>query len=332
MMKIGFIYIGEIADNGFNQAMDDARITLLEKGYDCVYSENIPDNELCEKEMQRLIEEEGVNVFVLTSYNYMTYAKRVAAINPDVAFLQYSEEEKTENLGTFSYKNYELKYLLGIVAGKKAEETGNKNIGYVSSVKTPLCYREINAFALGVKSVCSDAKIYLDWINSWGDYQLEKSCAENLINTYNCGIITYSTDTFAIPELCQQNDVYVIANSMKAKEIAPDYCIAIGKPDYDEYIVVEIEKFITEGWYSKNKTIGLDADGNFTYVDIPENSADKTPIAVDMMRSKIKNNEIEVFAGLIVDNNGLERVPDGENLSKSDIKSMNWLIEGVTEV
>ncbi|MBQ8884301.1 MAG: hypothetical protein IJ031_06900 [Oscillospiraceae bacterium] len=123
-----------------------------------------------------------------------------------------------------------------------------------------------------------------------------------------------------------------MANAMKAKEIAPDYCIAIGKPDYDEYIVVEIEKFLADGWYSRNKTIGLDADGNFTYLDIPENSAENTSIAVDMMRSKIQNSEIEVFAGPIKDINGLERVADGYNLIISEIISMNWLIEGVTEV
>ena len=332
MMKIAFIYIGEITDNGYNQAMDNARVTLVEKGYNCVYSENIPDNELCEKEMQRLIEEQGVNVFVLTSYNYTTYAKRIASINPEIAFLQYSEEDNIENLGTFCYKSYELKYLLGIVAGKKAEETGNKNIGYVAAVQTPLSYREVNAFALGVKSVCSDAKIYLEWIHSWGDYQLEKNSAENLINNYNCGILSYNTDTLAVPEICQQKGVYVVANSMKAKEIAPDYCIAIGKPDYDEYIVVEIEKFLADGWYSRNKTIGLDADGNFTYIDVPENSAENTSIAVDMMRSKIQNSEIEIFSGPLNDNYGLERVPDDKNLNKSDIKSMNWLIEGVTEV
>lgn len=331
-IKVGFIYIGEIDDAGFNQSMDIARLKLIEKGYNCVYSENIPDNELCEKEMTRLINEEGVNVLVLTSYNYSVYAKKIAAVNPEIVFLQYSEEENTENLGTFTYRSYELKYLMGVAAGKKAEETGIVKIGYVAPVKTPFCYRDINAFALGVKSQCSDAEIYLDWTNSWGNYQLETNSAYNLVKNYNCGIIAYATDTTAVPEFCQSNGAYVLGNSMEVKNIAPDVCIAVGKPDYDEYVVVEIEKLLNDGWSAKSLVIGMNTDEHFTIVDIPGNCAENTAIAVDMMKNKIKNSEIEVFSGPVSDNTGIMRVNNGENLSLSDIETMQWLVDFITEV
>ena len=331
-LKIGFVYIGEIDNNGFNQCMDKARIKLTEKGYNCVYSEKIPDNELCEKEIIRLIEEEKANVIVMTSYNYMTYAKKVASVHPDVAFLQYSEEKSTENIGTFSYCNFEIKYLLGIAAGKKAVETGDKNIGYVAPVNTPFSYRDINAFALGVRSVCGDAKLYVKWTNSWGNVQLESDAANLLINKYNCKIMCYGTYNCVIPQICQEKGVYVLGNSMVAKEVAPDYCIAVGYPDFDEFITVEIEKFVNNGWSAKNNIISLTKNGSFTCIDVPKNSAENTAIAIEHMKNKIKNNELKIFGGPVEDNKGIVRAAEGETLSKSEIYTMKWLVEGVTEV
>lgn len=331
-MKIAFVYVGSIDDGGFNQNMDSARITLEEKGYTCVYKDNVPDNELCEKEIKSFIENDGANVVVLTSYNYMTYAKRLASIYPDVCFIQFSEEDSEENLATFSYASYELKYLLGIAAGSKALETGNYNIGYVAPVEIAYTYRDINAFTLGVTSVCPEAKVYLKWTNSWGDEQEERSCALSLVEEYDCSVMCYATDTKAVPVVCEEKGVYVVAADTDVKKHAPTTYIAAADMNCEQYIVSRIERFTNDGWKAESTLLGLSTEGSFSDVTTSENSAENTLIAVNLARDRIKSGALSVFAGKLTDTNGMIRVEKDKTLSKADINSMNWLVEGVIEV
>lgn len=331
-MKIAFLYIGSIFDGGFNQNMDKARISLEQKGYSCVYKDNVPDNDLCEKEIINFIENEGANVVVLTTYNYMTYAKKLASIYPDVCFIQYSEEPCDDNLSTFSYASYELKYLLGIAAGSKAVETGNYNIGYVAPVEIAYSYRDINAFTLGVKSVCPDAVVYLGWTNYWGDEQEERNCALKLINDYDCSIMCYSTDTKAVAEVCEETRTYIVAADTEVKTYAPSTYLAVADMNFENHIVSQVEKFTADGWEAESYLLGLSSEGNFSDVSASDISAENTLIAVNLARNKIKNNEFEVFDGKITDNKGLIKVEADKTLSKADISSMNWLVEGVIEI
>lgn len=95
------------------------------------------------------------------------------------------------NYNNYFGRIYQARYLAGIAAGLKSLETNNNNVGYVSAYGTE--YAEtcsgINGFALGVQAVNPDATVYVKELGNWFDEVNEYAFAEELINSYNCGVI-----------------------------------------------------------------------------------------------------------------------------------------------
>ncbi|MDR3343509.1 MAG: hypothetical protein LBT14_12135, partial [Treponema sp.] len=55
-VKVGFVYIGSINDEGYTQAHDKGRLALQAKGIETAYIENVPENADCEKAIRDLID------------------------------------------------------------------------------------------------------------------------------------------------------------------------------------------------------------------------------------------------------------------------------------
>lgn len=331
-MKIGFVYTGKIDDEGFTSQMDKARLELTELGYACAYSEDTPDNELCVNEISRLIEEEGCNIIVLSSYNYFNYAKKASLEYPNVAFIQYSEEGNTDSVGTYFFDTYELRYFMGIAAGLKAKELDCPDIGYVASVQVPILTREINAFTLGVKSVYKDAVVHLNWTNAWGNETEERRCAQSLIDKYGCKVMSFSADTQVVAKVCEENKVYVAGMYDGVKTAAPNFYLTAGKIDFAKHIKKEIESFTNGGWKASQTEYDMTSAFFMEINDISlKNCAEHTMASITLARNKICSKELYVFSGEIKDNAGFLRVESGKNLSEAEISDMNWLIEGIVE-
>ena len=56
-LKVGFIYIGSIHDEGYTQAHDRGRLALEKIGVKCAFVENVPENADCEKAIRDLIDQ-----------------------------------------------------------------------------------------------------------------------------------------------------------------------------------------------------------------------------------------------------------------------------------
>ena len=84
-LKVGFVYIGTINDEGYTQAHDQGRLALEEMGIECAYVEEVPENADCEKAIRDLIDQ-GCNVIYATSFGFMDYVVKVAEEYPDIYF------------------------------------------------------------------------------------------------------------------------------------------------------------------------------------------------------------------------------------------------------
>ena len=177
-IKVGFIYISSIHDEGYTQAHDQGRLALEKMGISTVYAEYVPENADCEKAIRDLIDQ-GCNVIYTNSFGFMDWTLKVANDFPNVYFAHCSGYKRAENMSTYFGKIYQARYLSGIAAGYKTQAN---RIGYVAAYPIPEVIRGINAFTLGVQSVNLDATVEVVWTSTWYDPAIEKQGALDLLN------------------------------------------------------------------------------------------------------------------------------------------------------
>ena len=150
---------------------------------------------------------QGVNIIFGISFGYIDAMAEAAATYPDVIFSHGTGYLSNDtNFNNYFGRAYQARYLAGIAAGLKSLETGNNNVGYVAAYTT--AYAEtasgINGFALGVQAANPNAKVYVKNLGAWADEVNEKAYAEELINTFGCGVISQHCDS-AQPQIAAQN-------------------------------------------------------------------------------------------------------------------------------
>lgn len=104
--------------------------------------------------------EDGNTLIFTTSPEFLHASVKAALKNPNVRILNCSLNASPGHIRTYYGRMYEAKFLTGILAGILSRED---SIGYLADYPIYGSTASINAFALGVKTVRPQAKIYLEW-------------------------------------------------------------------------------------------------------------------------------------------------------------------------
>ena len=182
-IKIGVIHIGDPADGaGYSFAHDQGiqamKETLGLRDDQIINKINIPDEDVAATRtaIEECIEE-GCHIIFGTSFNYMNTMEELANEHKDVIFSHATGYKNNGvNMNNYFGRIYQARYLAGITAGMRTE---SKKIGYVAAmdIQNSEVTGGINAFAMGVKSVNPDAKVYVKVTNTWFDVTKEKQAA-----------------------------------------------------------------------------------------------------------------------------------------------------------
>ena len=124
-----FIYVGPVADGGYNYMHDLGR-QAMEKANPGVKGsivESVPEGPDAERVMETAIRN-GAKVVYANSFGYMDHVINVAKKYPDVYFNHCSGYKVAPNVSTYFGRMYQPRYLSGIVAGKatKSNLIGDK--------------------------------------------------------------------------------------------------------------------------------------------------------------------------------------------------------------
>ena len=322
-IKVGFVYIGKINDEGYTQAHDKGRLALEEMGIECMYQEEVAENADCEVAIRSLIDQ-GCNVIYATSFGFMDYVLNVAEEFPDVKFGHCSGYKTADNLSTYFGKAYQPRYLSGIVAGMK---TQNGKIGYVAAVPIPEVIRGINAFTLGVRSVNPEATVEVIWTNTWYDPAIEKQAAVELLNK-GVDIVAQHQDTTAPQIAAQEKGAFAIGYNTPTPDAAPEAYLTAPLFHWDKFYVDDVQRILDGTWESRSYWGGLE-DGIVSLDALTDNCAEGTQEAVDAAQEAIISGELHPFAGPIADQNGEIQVPEGTTMTDDEIWNMSWFVEGV---
>ena len=304
---------------------------------------------------------QGADIIFGISFGYIDAMEEAAGLYPDVIFSHGTGYKSNEtNFNNYFGRAYQARYLAGIAAGLKSLETGNNNVGYVAAFTTG--YAEtasgINGFALGVQAVNPDAKIYVKNLGAWADEVNEKAYAEELINTFGCGVISQHCDS-AQPQIAAENaGVFGCGYNSDMTGDAPKAHLTAAIWNWDVYYATAMQAAMDcEGDASKFvSTMGSPAyygglkEGFVDVSPLSENCAANTDKAIEAVKAMMVNGEWDVFSGVklsiaadgtvtsadaaLVDNAGNEIVAAGGPSVEDGVitGTMNYLVAGVEEV
>src|SRR5258707_734210 len=165
-LKVGFIYLGPVGDFGWTYQHDLARQALVKEFGDKIettYLENVSEGPDAERSIEQLVRA-GNKLIFTTSFGYMDPTLKVAKKYPKIHFEHATGFKSAPNMGTYSGKFYEGRYIQGVIAGKMSK-TGT--LGYIASFPIPEVISGINATILGAQTTNPNIKLKVIWVNPW---------------------------------------------------------------------------------------------------------------------------------------------------------------------
>ncbi len=324
-VKVGFIYVGPIGDGGWTYAHDQGRLYLEEQlGVETTYVENVGENKQEVDSAARNLIDQGYNVIFATSFGYMDHIEALSSEFPEITFLHCSGYKKTDNMSNYFGAMEEPRYLSGIVAGMKTE---TNKIGYVAAKTIPEVIRGINAFTLGVRSVNPDATVQVTWTNTWYDPAKEKEAAKALLDN-NCDVIAQHQDTTGPQLAAAEVGATAIGYNTDSSELVPDAYMTAPVWNWGPYYADQVQKVMDGTWTTESYYGGM-KDGIIALAPLTDLAPEGSQEATDEAAAAIIDGSLNIFEGPINDQDGNEKVAEGQVLTLKELLSMEWFVEGV---
>ena len=195
-VTIGIVYVGPRDDFGWNQAHAVAMKALKEiKGVKVVEEENVPETDACAKSMESMVNLDGANIVLGTSFGYFApFMVDLAKKYPKVEFRHaaplWDATKHPKNLGSyFGYLN-QAHYVDGVAAGLS---TKSNKLGFVAAKPISSVLSNINSFMLGAKKVNPNAVVQVIFTGDWS-LPVREAEAVNALVDAGCDVITCHVD------------------------------------------------------------------------------------------------------------------------------------------
>lgn len=349
--NVAFVYVGPIGDGGWTYAHDEGRRYLEEnvEGVHTAYLESVPEGADSERVIRNLARN-GFDVIFTTSFGFMDPTATVAAEFPETKFVHVSGFKNAENFSNLFGGMETMKYMVGMIAGAKAAESGSNRVGYVAPFPIAEVVRHINATSLGIRSTCPECELDIRWTFSWFDPTLERESAESLIDAGATVVVT-GADTPGPVQVAGERGVWGVGyDSRNACTFDEEACLTVPYwnwgPEYARIVESAMDgTFVGQDIYfdADSGSLGLlgFGEGQTPQAGVPESVI---PAVQELMAQAVAGdfNRFSVFTGPINDNKGNVIVPEGVTLTQSDLEGlvgiegredatigMSWLAEGV---
>lgn len=326
---IGAIYSGPKDDFGWNQshavAMDILRSV---PGVKVLEEENVAETDAVAQTMESMINIDGANLLLPTSFGYYKpFILDAAKKYPAVQFRQSAplwKEGDPVNAGSyFGYLN-QAHYVDGVAAGLSTK--ANK-LGFVGAKPIATVLSNINSFYLGAKSVNPNAQLQVIFTGEWSMPVREAEAANALIDA-GCDVVTCHVDgPKVIIETAEGRGVKTCGHNTNQASLAPKGFITGA-----EYKWATIYKLYADK-LSKGEALPNWIAGGF-HNDMLQNSpfgAGATPEAVKAAEAaqEALRQQKPIYVGPLKDNKG--RLVIEATLDNFDPKldGMDYLLEGI---
>ena len=329
-LTVGFIYVGSRQDFGYNQAhaagaSQLAGVTLREE-------ENVPETVAVQKTMESMINLDGAKVLFPTSFGYFDpHILALAAKYPDVSFLHcgglYDASKHPKNVGSYFGYIDEAEYLNGIVA---AHASKTKKLGFIAAKPIPQVLRNINAYALGARSVNPEVTVSVIFTGDWSLPVKEAEAANSLIDQ-GVDVLTAHVDSpKVVIESAERRGIYSTGYHASQAALAPKGYLTGAEWNWEKVYSGYIDK-IAKGQPWEHLVRGGLKEGFVKLSPYGEAVSDDTKKKADAAKAALEAGTLVIFKGPLKSNDGKELLADGAARGQTDIEleKMNYLVDGV---
>lgn len=339
-LKIGVINIGASTDtsgytfahiNGIKGMMSSLGITDDQ----VIYKDNVPDGAEDLATIKTAIQEcidGGCKIIFATSFGFAQAVSELAEQYPEVYFSHCSGElSNDKNFNRYFGKIYQPFYLAGIAAGLK---TKTNKIGFVSAwgkVVSESAYC-LDAFAMGVASVNTNAKVYSYAINSWGDEALETQAA-TFLTSHGADVVAQDTDSKAPQVIAEKAGVWSIGYNSDMSKDAPNANLLSVIWNWSSYYTYAVKEIVAGTWTCPNYFGGM-KEGLIGITTLSTTLNDPSAqTKITEATQKFTDGSWDVFTGVIPTNANTTVGTEGKSLDDDTIQfKTNWLYKNVVEV
>jgi simple sugar transport system substrate-binding protein len=256
---------------------------------------------------------------------------RMAEKYPNVRFAHcgglWTEGKHPKNTGSYFGYIDECQYINGIAA---ATVSKSKKIGFIAAKPIPQVLRNVNAFALGAKSV--DPKITCQLIIT-GDWALPVKEAEatNSMVDQGVDVVTCHVDSpKVVVETAERRGIYVCGYHADQSALAPKGYLTGAEWNWlTPY--TELTHEAMEGMPMKNFIRGGLKEGYVKMSPYGKAVSEAGRKKADATLAEMKKGTYSVFKGPLKDNTGKQVIPAGTAYKQTEpvLEQMSYLVEGV---
>jgi len=325
-LTVGAIYVGSVNDYGYNRAMKDGLEEMKKAipGLALIEAENVPETAESERIMEGMIQQ-GAKLIFATSFGHQQFAFNLAKTHPDVAFEHAGGWMQAANFGNFFGATQTAWYPMGVAAGKM---TKSNTLGFVVGVPIGYAIGNVNAFAMGARSVNPQATTRVVVTGGWADKAKEAAAANALIDQ-GADVVTMHVDSPAtIIQVAEQRSAYSIGfQSIEARQLAPNGWLTGLGFTWGPFMTATARAVIAGTFKPAMVRQGL---GQGMMGVAPFGKAVPADVRELVTASADKVGKgFNPFTGPVTDNAGAIRIKEGESWGGADMGKFDWYVEGV---
>jgi simple sugar transport system substrate-binding protein len=332
-LVVGVIYVGPRDDYGYNQAQAQAAAAVKKlPGVVVVEQEKVPETTDVQKTMGSMIEQDGAALLFPTSFGYFDpHILKMAEKYPKVRFAHcgglWTAGKHPKNAGSYFGYIDECQYLNGVVAGYQSK---TKKLGFIAAKPIPQVLRNINAFALGARSV--DPKITTQLIIT-GDWALpiKEAEAANTLVDQGVDVLTCHVDSpKVVVETAERRGIYVCGYHANQATLAPKGYLTGAEWNWLTPYTSHI-KDAQAGKPLANFVRGGLKEGFVKTSAYGKAVSEAARKKADAAKAQMMKGDFVIFKGPLKDNTGKTVIDTGVARKQTDVvlEEMNYLVEGV---
>ena len=332
-LVVGFIYIGPRDDYGYNQAhaLGAAAVRKM-AGVKVTEEENVPDTVDSQKTMKSMVALDGAKVVFPTSFGYFDpHVLKLARENPRVTFLHcgglWDEKSHPANIGTYFGFIDECQYLNGIVA---AHATKSKKLGFVAGKAIPQVRRNVNAFALGARSIDPTITVSVVFNGDWSLPIKEAEATNNLIDQGIDVITCHVNSPKVVVETAEKRGVKICGYHASQAPLAPKGYLTGAEWNWEK-IYTDYVSAVLAGKKVNGMLRGGMREGFVKMSPYSSQVGEPAKKAAEAVKAEFMAGAFVIFKGPLRDNAGGVAIPAGVAFPQAalELEAMNYLVDGV---
>ncbi len=327
-LKVGFIYLGPIGDLGWTYRHEVGRqemVKALGDKIETTYLENVSEGPDAERSIEQLART-GHQLIFTTSFGYMDPTLKVAKKYPKIMFEHATGFKNAPNMGTYSGRFYEGRYIQGVIAAKMSKKGV---LGYIASFPIPEVISGINATMLGAQTINPDIKLKVIWVNTWFDPGKEADAAKALADQ-GVDVIMQHTDSPAAMQVAAQRGILAFGQDSDMIKFGPKTQLTSIIDNWGPYYTRQAKAMLDGTWKSGDTWDGLKE--KMVVMAPYTNMPDDVKALAEKTEAAIVAGTLHPFKCPVLGQDGKPvECKGGAHLDAGQILGMNFYVKGVDD-